>query len=58
MTSFSTTCNKNKHIKKNNCKAKSIIHLINKEDENKPNLYITGNNNNNTIINNFGNERN
>jgi len=61
MTSFSTTCNKNKHIKKNNCKARSIIHLINKEDENKPNLYINGNNNNitinNTIINNFGNER-
>ena len=50
-------------MKKNNCKARSIIHLINKEteEENKPSLYINGNNNNNiinnTIINNFGNER-
>ena len=64
MKSFSSYGNKSKHIKKNNCKAKSIIHLVNKEtdNENKPNLYINGNNNNNniinnTIINNFGNER-
>ena len=63
MTTFSTTSNKSRHIKTNNCKAKSIIHLVNKEtdNENKPNLYINGNNNNNiinnTIINNFGNER-
>jgi hypothetical protein len=63
MTTFTTTSNKSRHIKKNNCKAKSIIHLIKKEteEENKPSLYINGNNNNNiinnTIINNFGNER-
>ena len=69
MKSFSSYGNKSKHIKKNNCKAKSIIHLVNKEtdNENKPSLYINGNNNNNnnnnnniinnTIINNFGNER-
>jgi|LakMenE22Apr09ns_1017241.scaffolds.fasta_scaffold00209_7 hypothetical protein len=65
MTTFSTTSNKSRHIKTNKCKAKSIIHLVNKEtdNENKPSLYINGNNNNNnniinnTIINNFGNER-
>jgi hypothetical protein len=63
MKSFSSYGNKSKHIKKNNCKAKSIIHLVNKEtdNDNKPSLFINGNNNNNTInntiINNFGNER-
>jgi len=62
MTSFSNTSNKSRHIKNNNCKAKSIIHLVNKEtdNDNKPSLFINGNNNNiinNTIINNFGNER-
>ena len=63
MKSFSSYGNKSKHIKNNKCKAKSIIHLVNKEtdNENKPSLYINGNNNNNiinnTIINNFGNER-
>ena len=63
MFTFSSRSSKSAHIKKNNCKAKSIIHLVNKEtdNENKPSLYINGNNNNNiinnTIINNFGNER-
>jgi hypothetical protein len=63
MFTFSSRSSKSAHIKKNNCKAKSIIHLVNKEtdNENKPNLYININNNNNiinnTIINNFGNER-
>ena len=62
MFTFSSRSSKSAHIKKNKCKAKSIIHLVNKEtdNENKPNLYINGNNNNiinNTIINNFGNER-
>jgi hypothetical protein len=64
---FTTTSNKSRHIKKNNCKAKSIIHLVNKDTDNeyKPSLYINSSNNNNnnnniinnTIINNFGNER-
>ena len=63
MKSFSTTCNKLKHIKKNNCKARSIIHIDNNL---KKDIYINGNNNNNTtnnttinntIINNFGSER-
>jgi uncharacterized C2H2 Zn-finger protein len=67
MTIFSNTSNKSRHIKKNNCKAKSIIHLVNtdndNDNDNKPSLFINGNNNNNnntinnTIINNFGNER-
>ena len=64
MFTFSSRSSKSAHIKKNKCKAKSIIHLVNKEtdNENKPSLYINGNNNNNniinnTIINNFGNER-
>jgi hypothetical protein len=59
MITFSTTSNKSKHIRKDSCKAKSIIHLVNKETniENKPNLYINTNIINNTIINNFGNER-
>ena len=45
MTTFSTTSNKSRHIKTNKCKAKSIIHLVNKEtdNENKPSLYINGN---------------
>jgi hypothetical protein len=61
MFTFSSRSSKSAHMKKNNCKARSIIHLIKKEteEENKPSLYINGNNNiiNNTIINNFGNER-
>ena len=65
MFTFTTRGSKSAHIKKNNCKARSIIHLVNKEtdNENKPSLYINGNNNNNNnnnnniIINNFGNER-
>jgi flagellar motor protein MotB len=60
MKTFSSTSNKSKHIKKNSCKAKSIIHLDNEYI--KKELYINGNNNNNVItnnviINNYGNER-
>ena len=66
MKTFSSTCNKNKHIKKNNCKARSIIHAVNPDVQH--NLYINGSNNNNNnnnnnttinnnIINNFGSER-
>ena len=65
MFTFSSRSSKSAHIKKNNCKAKSIIHLVNKDTDNeyKPSLYINSSNNNNnniinnTIINNFGNER-
>jgi len=51
MKTFSNTSNKSAHIKKNNCKAKSIIHAVNTETKT---INIEGNNN---IINNFGNER-
>jgi len=65
MKSFSSYGNKCKHIKKNNCKAKSIIHSSNNNIT--PNININGNNNNNisgnnniinnNYINNFGSER-
>ena len=42
MTTFTTTSNKSKHIKKNNCKSKSINYNIIMKDDN---------------INNYGNER-
>lgn len=45
MNNFASRFSKSAHIKKNNCKAKSIINLDNE--------YINGNN----IINNYGNER-
>jgi hypothetical protein len=61
MKTFSSSGNKCNHIKRNNCKAKSIIHAV------KPDIIINGNNNtinnnnitniNNTIINNYGSER-
>ena len=67
MKTFSSSGNKCNHIKRNNCKAKSIIHAV------KPDIIINGNNNtinnnnitnninnnitNNTIINNYGFER-
>ena len=64
MKTFSNTCNKNKHIRKNNCKARSIIHAINPESKT---INIEGNHNTanmntinnitNNYINNFGNER-
>jgi hypothetical protein len=71
MKSFSSHGNKTKHIKKNNCKARSIIYYNtvnnnetienNKKDNNINcnNNNTTNNiiNNNNTIINNFGSER-
>jgi hypothetical protein len=68
MKSFSNNVNKNKHIKKNRCKAKTILNLYNNHENNNlpPSLYINGNNNNNNttnnniinnIINNFGCER-
>lgn len=61
MKTFSTHGNKSAHMKKNNCKARSIIHAVNPDV--KHSLYINGNNNNNntttttTIINNYGSER-
>ena len=60
MKNFSNTSNKSAHIKKNNCKAKSIINAVNPDV--KCNLYINANNNNNNttinnIVNNFGSER-
>jgi hypothetical protein len=66
MKSFSSHGNKCKHIKKNNCKAKSIIHSSNNNIT--PNINFNGNNNNNingnnnniinnNYINNFGDER-
>ena len=64
MKSFSSHGNKCKHIKKNNCKAKSIIHSSNNNIT--PNINFNGNNNingnnnniiNNNYINNFGSER-
>jgi hypothetical protein len=62
---FRTRASKSAHIKKNNCKARSIIYYNetienNKKDNNiNCNNNITNNiiNNNNTIINNFGSER-
>ena len=62
MKTFSHVNNKNKHIKKNNCTAKSIIHY-NKENNNNNiviNNIVNNNNiviNNNIIINNYGSER-
>ena len=62
MFTFSSKASKSAHIKKNNCKARSIIHAVNPDVQH--NLYINGNNNNNNnttinnnIINNFGSER-
>jgi len=66
MKTFSSSGNKCKHIKKNNCKAKSIIYANNGENQEnkelKQSVNINGNNNNNTInnnfiINNYGSER-
>jgi len=64
MKTFSSKQHKYDHIKRNNCKAKSIIHAV------KPDITINGNNNtvnntinnntinnNTTIINNYGSER-
>ena len=62
MKTFSHVNNKNKHMKRNNCKAKSIVHY-NKENNNNIviNNNIVNNNNiviiNNNIINNYGSER-
>ena len=49
MKNFSNTSNKSAHIKKNTCKANSIINTVNPDV--KYNLYINGNNNNTTINN-------
>ena len=51
MFHFTTQGDKSRHIKRNNCKPKSIIHAINNNNINN----IT--NNNTIIINNYGNER-
>ena len=60
MFTFTSRQAKSNHIKKNNCKAKSIIHGINPDVKNEIN--INGNNNtininNITNINNYGSER-
>ena len=66
MKEFTTYGNKSRHIKTNNCKAKSIIHSSNNNIT--PNINFNGNNNiningnnnniiNNNYINNFGSER-
>ncbi len=59
MFTFSSRISKSAHMKRNNCKARSIIHAVNPDV--KHSLYINGNNNNNntttTIINNYGSER-
>jgi len=58
MKSFSSYGNKFNHIKKNNCKARSIIHA-DKSNTNINNITnnIINNNTNNIIINNYGSER-
>jgi hypothetical protein len=67
MKEFTTYGNKSRHIKTNNCKAKSIIHSSNNNNI-TPNINFNGNNNNNingnnnniinnNYINNFGSER-
>jgi len=67
MISFSNRHNKARHIKANNCKARSIIHARDPNPQNismnqviNNNIYTQNNiqtQNNNLIINNFGNER-
>jgi len=60
MISFTTRSAKHKHIKRNNCSARSVIHYHNKNIQNiiqNQNIYNTTNNTNNLIINNFGSER-
>ena len=72
MISFTHRNNKNRHIKENKCKARSIIHartpniqnITNNNTTNNiqniiqnQNIYNTTNNTNNLIINNFGSER-
>ena len=63
MKSFSNRSNKCNHIKKNNCKSRSIIYARTPNVQNVTNNNITNNitnniqNNNNIYINNFGNER-
>jgi len=65
MKHFNNSSGKCRHIKRNNCKAKSIIHATNNNDSNtciinNNNCNNNNNNNttiNNTIINNFGSER-
>ena len=62
MFTFTSRQAKSNHIKKNNCKAKSIIHGINPDVKNETNIngnYNTININNitNNYINNYGSER-
>jgi hypothetical protein len=62
MFTFTSRFSKSAHIKKNNCKAKSIIHGINPDVKNETNIngdYNTININNitNNYINNYGSER-
>jgi len=58
MISFTTRSAKHKHIKRNNCSARSVIHYHKKNIQNiiqNQNIYNTTNNTNN--LNNFGSER-
>ncbi len=61
MKTFSSSGNKSNHIKRNNCKPRSIIYAntphTNITNNNITNNINTVNNNNNIIINNYGNER-
>ena len=60
MISFSNRHHKSRHIKNNNCKARSIIYAREPNIHNANNIHFQTNiqtQNNNLIINNFGNER-
>lgn len=68
MISFTCRQHKSRHIKANNCKARSIIHarepnphnvqtIIENQNNIQNNIQTQNNINNNIIINNFGNER-
>ena len=62
MISFTTSSAKSKHIKRNNCKAKSIIHarvpnIQNIKTQNNDNRTLNDNRIFNVFINNYGEER-
>jgi|688.fasta_scaffold02753_41 hypothetical protein len=61
MLTFSSRFCKSSHMKRNNCKAKSLIHYNNDNNYNIINNNIVNNNiviiNNNIVINNYGSER-
>ena len=59
MKTFSSRFSKSNHIKRNNCKARSIIYANTSNNITNNNINIINNNtiNNNIIINKYGNER-